>query len=50
VATFVTTIFVDLISAVVLGLALSLILRKTKFAKVIDRRLPPVDEKETLGD
>lgn len=50
VATFVTTIFVDLISAVVLGLALSLILRKTKLAKVIDRRLPPVDEKETLGD
>jgi SulP family sulfate permease len=50
VATFITTIFVDLISAVLLGLALSLILRKTKLAKVIDRRLPPIDEKETLGD
>lgn len=49
-ATFITTIFVDLISAVLLGLALSLILRKTKLAKIIDRRLPPVDEKETLGD
>jgi SulP family sulfate permease len=50
VATFITTIFVDLISAVLLGLALSLILRKTRLAKVIDRRLPPVNEKETLGD
>lgn len=50
VVTFITTIFVDLISAVLLGLALSLILRKTKLAKVLDRRLPPVDEKETLGD
>ena len=48
--TFVMTIFVDLISAVLLGLALSLLLRKTKMAKVLDRRLPPVDEKETLGD
>ena len=50
VVTFITTIFVDLISAVLLGLVLSLLLRKTNLAKVLDRRLPPVDEKETLGD
>ena len=47
--TFIATIAIDLISAVILGLALSLALRKTKLA-AIDRRYPPVDEKETLGD
>ena len=49
VATFAATIFIDLISAVLIGLALSLLLRKTKLAG-IDRRYPPVDESETLGD
>lgn len=49
VATFAATIFIDLISAVLIGLALSLLLRKTKLAG-IDRRYPPVDENETLGD
>jgi hypothetical protein len=34
---------------VIIGLALSLILRRTRFAQ-IDRRYPPVDQKETLGD
>jgi SulP family sulfate permease len=49
VATFAATIFIDLISAVLIGLALSLLLRKTRLAG-IDRRYPPVDENETLGD
>jgi SulP family sulfate permease len=49
VCTFLATIAIDLISAVIIGLALSLILRKTRFAQ-IDRRYPPVDQKETLGD
>ena len=48
-ATFVATIALDLISAVLIGLALFLILRKTRLAGV-DRRYPPVDKKETLGD
>jgi SulP family sulfate permease len=47
--TFAATIFIDLISAVILGLLISLALRKTKLAQ-IDRRYPPVDERETLGD
>ncbi len=47
--TFIATIAIDLISAVIIGLVLSLALRKTKLAK-IDRRYPPIDEKETLGD
>ena len=33
----------------IIGLVLSLALRKTSLA-AIDRRYPPVDEKETLGD
>jgi SulP family sulfate permease len=49
VATFAMTIALDLISAVIVGLALFLLLRKTALAGV-DRRYPPVDQKETLGD
>ena len=49
VCTFTATVFIDLISAVIIGLLISLALRKTKLAK-IDRRYPPVDERETLGD
>jgi SulP family sulfate permease len=49
VATFAMTIAFDLITAVLVGLALFLLLRKTKLAAV-DRRYPPVDKKETLGD
>lgn len=49
IATFAATILMDLISAVLIGLALFLLLRKTRLA-VVDRRYPPVDEKETLGD
>jgi SulP family sulfate permease len=47
--TFVMTVAADLITAVIIGLLLSLLLRKTKFAN-LDRRYPPVDKKETLGD
>jgi SulP family sulfate permease len=47
--TFAATVFIDLISAVIIGLLISLALRKTKLAK-IDSRYPPVDELETLGD
>jgi SulP family sulfate permease len=47
--TFLMTVATDLITAVMVGLALSLLLRRTKFAS-IDRRIPPVDKKETLGD
>lgn len=49
IATFTATIFIDLISAVIIGLILSLALRRTILA-AIDRRYPPVDENETLGD
>ena len=49
VATFVATVFIDLISAVLIGLALAITLRKTKLAKV-SRRYPPIDAGETLGD
>ncbi len=48
-ATLVATIFVDLITAVVLGLVLSLLLRKTRLSK-LSRRYPMIDETETLGD
>jgi SulP family sulfate permease len=48
-ATFAMTIALDLISAVIVGLVLFLLLRKTALAGV-DRRYPPVDKKETLGD
>lgn len=50
VATFALTIFVDMITAIVIGIFLALILRRTPLAKKLDRRYPPVDEKETLGD
>jgi SulP family sulfate permease len=49
ICTFIATVFIDLISAVIIGLAISLALRKTKLA-ALDRRYPPVDEDETLGD
>ena len=48
-ATFALTIITDLITAVITGLALSLLLRRTKFA-ALDRRYPPVEKNETLGD
>jgi len=47
--TFFMTVATDLITAVIIGLILSLLLRKTKFAN-LDRRYPPIDKKETLGD
>lgn len=47
--TFVMTIATDLITAVIFGLVTSLLLRRTKFAAV-DRRYPPIDKNETLGD
>ena len=47
--TFFMTVATDLITAVIVGLVLSVTLRKTKFA-ALDRRYPPVDKKETLGD
>ncbi len=49
IATFAATVLLDLISAVLIGLVLFLALRKTRLANV-DRRYPPVDKKETLGD
>lgn len=49
VCTFVATIAIDLISAVLIGIVILLALRKTKLA-LVTRRYPPVDEKETLGD
>ena len=48
-ATFAVTVFVDIISAVVVGLVLSLLLSKTVLARV-STRLPPIDAEETLGD
>lgn len=47
--TFFMTVFTDLITAVISGLLLSLLLRKSRWAK-IDRRYPPIDNDETLGD
>ena len=47
--TFVVTIVGDLISAVIVGVLLSMLLRKTKLAN-LSRRVPSVDERETLGD
>lgn len=47
--TFVLTIALDLISAVIVGLLLFIALRNSKLSAV-DRRYPPVDKKETLGD
>lgn len=49
IATFAMTIALDLISAVIVGLVLFLLLRRTALAGA-DRRYPPVDKKETLGD
>lgn len=47
--TFVATIALDLVSAVILGILLTIALRKTKLAN-LSRRAPLVDEGETLGD
>lgn len=47
-ATFIATVALDLISAVILGLALAFALKKTKLAN-LSRRDPLVDEDETLG-
>jgi sulfate permease, SulP family len=47
--TFFMTVATDLITAVIVGLLLSLLLRKSRFAN-LDRRYPPVNKKETLGD
>ncbi len=50
VATFALTIFVDMISAIVTGIVLAILLRRTPLSQRLTRRYPPVDEKETLGD
>jgi len=47
--TLIMTVATDLITAVIVGLAISLLLRRTKLAS-LDRRYPPVDKNETLGD
>jgi SulP family sulfate permease len=44
--TFTLTVALDLVSAVVVGLALALALRKTR----LSTRYPRIDEDETLGD
>ena len=49
VATFIATVSLNLISGVLVGLALALALRKTKLGR-ISRTYPVVDEAETLGD
>ena len=49
VATFVATVALNLISGVIVGLALALALRKTKLGR-ISRTYPVVDDTETLGD
>lgn len=48
--TFIVTVSVDLIAAVISGLVVSLTLRHQKIADRLDRRYPPVNSKETLGD
>lgn len=47
--TFFMTVFTDLITAVIVGLLISWLLRKSKFAN-LDMRFPPTGKKETLGD
>ena len=47
--TLIATIFADLITAVIVGVLVSLVLRNTKLAD-LDRRVPPIDAAETLGD
>jgi SulP family sulfate permease len=47
--TFFMTVFTDLITAVIVGLLISWLLRKSKFAN-LDMRFPPIGKKETLGD
>lgn len=47
--TLIMTVATDLVTAVIVGLALSLLLRRTMFA-ALDRRYPPVSKNETLGD
>jgi SulP family sulfate permease len=48
-ATFIATIALNLISGVIVGLVLSLTLRKTKLGR-LSRTYPVIDEAETLGD
>lgn len=48
--TFVVTISVDLIAAVVSGLLVFLVLGQKKIAAALDKRFPRVSSKETLGD
>lgn len=48
-STFTLTISFDLITAVLVGIALFFLFRKSKLANV-DRRYPPVDSRERLGD
>jgi MFS superfamily sulfate permease-like transporter len=49
VATFAATVALNLISGVIIGLALSLALRKTKLGR-LSRTYPVIDDTETLGD
>jgi MFS superfamily sulfate permease-like transporter len=49
VATFIATVALNLISGVIIGLALALILRKTKLGR-LSRTYPVIDDTETLGD
>ena len=49
VATFAATVALNLISGVIIGVALALALRKTKLGR-ISRTYPVVDDTETLGD
>ena len=49
VATFIATVALNLISGVIIGLALALGLRKTKLGR-LSRTYPVVDDTETLGD
>ncbi|MFM6966073.1 MAG: SulP family inorganic anion transporter [Rhodoluna sp.] len=49
VATFIATIALNLISGVLIGLAIALTLRKTKLGR-LSRTYPVIDDTETLGD
>jgi SulP family sulfate permease len=49
IATFIATVALNLISGVIIGLALALSLRKTKLGR-LSRTYPVVDATETLGD
>jgi SulP family sulfate permease len=49
VATFAATVALNLISGVIIGLALALTLRTTKLGR-LSRTYPVIDDTETLGD